>query len=147
MFTLIFIVLIIIAIILIKKKHVEGGIWMAIMATFFFGLIALFLGGSLTEIHRTIPKQIEMYEEENARIEEQLNFVVSQYMEYESGVVNKIADKESPVTLISLYPDLKSDKLVQSQIDVYIANNDKIKELKTALTKESEYKFWLYFGK
>ena len=93
-----------------------------------------------------IDKKIAMYEEENAGIEQQITDVVKQYQEYESGIFKDIAP-ESVITLVTLYPELKSDTLVQSQIEVYIENNKEIKELKNMTVNASFYRWWLYFGK
>lgn len=87
-----------------------------------------------------------MYEEENTGIEQQITDVVKQYQEYESGIFKDIAP-ESAITLVTLCPELKSDTLVQSQIEVYIENNKEIKELKNMTVNASFYRWWLYFGK
>lgn len=93
-----------------------------------------------------IPAQIAMYEEENARIEEKVANTVTKYMEYEKDIFIEVSPDDDAFTLISLYPELRSDTLVAKEIEVYISNNDKIKTLKTELLKISSYKFWLYFG-
>lgn len=93
-----------------------------------------------------IDKKIAMYEEENAKIEQQIVDVVKQYQEYETGIFKDVAP-EGAMTLVTLYPELKSDALVQSQIEVYIENNKAIKELKSMTVNASFYRWWLYFGK
>ena len=92
-----------------------------------------------------VDKKIEMYQEENAIIEQQINDLVTNYMEYEQNTF-KDFKSESSITLVSLCPELKSDELVQAQIDTYIENNNKIKELKEAAIDLSVLKWWLYFG-
>lgn len=93
-----------------------------------------------------IDEKIAMYEEENIKIEQQITDVVKQYQEYESGIFTEVAPEDA-MTLVTLYPELKSDALVQSQIDVYIENNKAIKELKSMAVNASFYRWWLYFGK
>lgn len=93
-----------------------------------------------------IDKKISLYEEENTKIEQQIVDVVKQYQEHESGIFTKVAP-EGAMTLVTLYPELKSDALVQSQIEVYIENNKTIKELKSMAVNASFYRWWLYFGK
>jgi hypothetical protein len=112
-------------------------------------LIAIFVTlGILMSVSRTIPKQIALYEEENKKIESQLDITVQQYMQYEENIFTEVAkSNESSITLVSLYPELKSDKLVQAQIEVYVENNKKIKELKERQVSESVIRFWLYFGR
>ena len=93
-----------------------------------------------------IDKKIAMYEEENTKIEQQIADVVTQYQEYEAGIFTEVAP-ESAMTLVALYPELKSDTLVQSQIEVYADNNKQIKELKYKAINASAIRWWLYFGK
>lgn len=53
---------------------------------------------------------------------------------------------ESSITLVSLYPELKSDELVKKQIAVYQENNKKIINLKEKQIDANVAKWWLYFG-
>lgn len=92
-----------------------------------------------------IVEKITMYEQQNKQIEEQIDTVVKQYQEYESGTYIKISS-ESSITLVSLYPDLKSYELVKKQIKVYQDNNKKITELKEKQINAKASKWWLYFG-
>lgn len=89
---------------------------------------------------------ISMYEEENERIEEQIAITVKEYQEYETEIFTDVAP-DSPITMVSIYPELKSDKLVQSQIDTYLENNKTIKQLKEEKLNGSVYRWWLYFDK
>ena len=92
-----------------------------------------------------IDQKIEMYEEENAKIESQLAETVAQYQQYEKEIFTEVSP-ESSVTLVSMYPDLKADTLVQKQIETYVANNNTIKELRTDKINGTVYRWWLYFG-
>lgn len=92
-----------------------------------------------------IVEKITMYEQQNKQIEEQIDTVVKQYQEYESDTYIKTSS-ESSITLVSLYPDLKSDELVKKQIKVYSDNNKKIIELKEKQINAKVSKWWLYFG-
>lgn len=66
-------------------------------------------------------------------------------MEYESDTYEKFKSEDS-ITLVSLYPELKSDALVNTQIEIYTENNKKIKKLKEELIDLSAKKWILYFG-
>lgn len=94
---------------------------------------------------RVIDDKIAMYQEENERIEEQMDALVSQYMQYESYTYGELKN-DSSITLISLYPELKADELVKEQISVYEINNVKIKELKEDKINLKTKKWLLYFG-
>ena len=108
-------------------------------------IVLMFLIGPCAR-STTIDERIAMYQEENAIIEQQIADIVTQYQEYETGIFTEVSP-DSAVTLITLYPDLKSDTLVSSQIDIYVANNEKIKELKIEQINGHLYRWWVYFGK
>lgn len=100
--------------------------------------------------YNQMDERITLYQEENIRIEEQVKTTVEAYQEYEKEIFGNIdletisADKL--IVLTSIYPELKSDTLVQELTSVYVENNNQIKELKT---KKLDYKiscWWLYFG-
>ena len=93
----------------------------------------------------TIDQRIEMYQEENNRIENQIAECVTQYQQYESGIFVETAP-DSAITLVALYPELKADNLVSKQIEVYIENNNKIKELKEQSIIGDVTRWWAYFG-
>ena len=97
-------------------------------------------------IERTIPTKIEIYEAENDKIEGQISDLVKCYMKHEDEVFEKAASKENAITLVNLYPKLKSDKLVKKQIDIYVENNKEIKEMKARRANLSRYRFLLYLG-
>lgn len=94
----------------------------------------------------TVDARIEMYQEENTKIEEQIATAVRQYQEHEKDIFTEVSP-DSAMTLVVLYPELKSDSLVASQIEVYVKNNEKIKELKEQAINAHLYRWWVYFGK
>ena len=89
---------------------------------------------------------IQIYTEENEEVEKKLENAVQNYMQYEKDIMISVSPDTDTISLISLYPDLKSDKLVESEIETYISNNDKIKELRADKTYKSTYNFLLFFG-
>ena len=119
------------------------GIFAFIFIVLFFITIVV---GVVVVNGRTIDERIAMYQEENENIESDMNILVEQYMNYESDTLGELK-ADSSITLVSLYPELKADTLVTKQIEVYIANNEKIKSLKEDKINLSVMKWWLYFGK
>lgn len=111
----------------------------------FVSFIAIIALGINVKSLSVIDDRIAMYEEENARIEQQIADVVEQYQKYETDIFREVAP-ESAVTMVSLYPELKSDSLVQAQIEVYTENNKTIKNLRDQQIKGNVYRWWLYFG-
>lgn len=91
-------------------------------------------------------KKIQMYQEENNKIESDIDLLVKQYIEYEKDTFKK-TENENSMALVSLYPELKSNELVQEQIKVYTDNNYQIKKLREKKLDYQLSKWWLYFGK
>lgn len=94
---------------------------------------------------RYVDQKIQAYKEENAAIENDIDYIVAQYMEHESETFD-VSKVESPVVLVQMYPELKSSELVSKQIDIYNSNNKKIKKLKLDKISDEKAKFYLYFG-
>ena len=132
--------------ILDKKIGVDSDIFFGIgIIVGFFALVALIAVGANVKSLSVIDDRIAMYEEENTRIEQQIADVVEQYQKYETDIFREVAP-ESAVTMVSLYPELKSDSLVQAQIEVYTENNKTIRDLRDKQIKGNVYRWWLYFG-
>jgi hypothetical protein len=96
-----------------------------------------------------IDQKIEMYQEENERIETEIDLIVQQYMTYEKETFENIAIDPGADTmvLVSLFPELKADTLVQKQIELHAANARQIKSLKEEKINLSTQKWLLYFGR
>lgn len=108
----------------------------------FIALIILLV--SVSEL-KVINTKIEMYQYENTKIESQITECVKRYQQYEADIFTEVAP-ESAITLVALYPELKSDTLVSKQIDIYLENNQTIKQLKEQKINGSVWSWWLYFG-
>lgn len=127
-----------------KIGNVELMAIMGMVASMLSLFLVVFNGVDVVK-GRTYDKKIEMYQEENKKIENQIDLVVQKYMTHEDETFKK-AKSESSMTLVSLYPELKSDSLVKEQIKIYNKNNSKIKELKESQIDVTTAKWWLYFG-
>lgn len=127
------------------KEHtgeVLQGIGWTITVIAAFAAIVLLV---FSMIMSTADEKIDMYQEENTKIEQQIAEVVKNYQEYETDIFTELSP-DSAMAMISLYPELKSDKLVESQIEVYVENNKQIKYFKEQLISRSIVNWWLYFG-
>lgn len=107
-------------------------------------IVFVFLCVCLSDAH-IADEKIAMYTEENEKIELQISEAIKEYQQYEGEVLERVTP-ENAVTLVTVYPELKADALVQKQIEVYLSNNEKLKELKVAKIEEKVYRWWLYFG-
>lgn len=94
-----------------------------------------------------IDSKIEMYQEENTNIEQDIDRIVKEYLEHEHDTFTDLKTEESLITLVTLFPELNSDTLVQQQIKIYVENNAKIKSLKEEKIDIGKIKWILYFGK
>lgn len=95
----------------------------------------------------TIDNKIKMYQEENANIEQDIDKIVKEYLKHEHDTYADLKTEESSITLVTLFPDLKSDNLVQQQLEIYVKNNSTIKSLRKEKIDISKKKWLLYFGK
>lgn len=154
MITLCFVVLAVFGafcIIKLKNKDTDGFIWLVltiVSLTISFILLGIVVGniGRLATAH-TIDESIEMYEEENSRIEELVSVTVREYMDHEDKTYqDMIVSNEDAVAVAQAYPELQSNTLVQQQIEVYIQNNQKIKELRQEKIDLAMVRWNLYFG-
>ena len=95
---------------------------------------------------RTFDDKIAMYEQENAATEQSVDVLVKDYYKHESDTYSSLKP-ENAVLFASAYPELQSNELVTKQLEIYVDNNNKIKELKEDQINLSRNRFWLYFGR
>ena len=118
-----------------------------------FGIVAIILIivicclSTKVATESTIDNKIEMYQEENENIEQDIDKIVKEYLEHEHDTFADVKTEESSITLVTLFPDLKSDTLVQQQLEIYVDNNAKVKRLKEKKIDIAKIKWILYFGK
>lgn len=140
----VFVLITIVGFIIYKETYNEGISIVGVVGTIIFAAASLGLCVQVSK-YNTIDDKIEMYQEENSSIELQISECVKQYQQYESDIFAETTSNNA-ITLVSLYPELKSDSLVSKQLEVYVSNNRKIKELKEAQIDGSVVRWWLYFG-
>jgi hypothetical protein len=112
-------------------------------------LIIILCSWTTVANEHVIDNKIAMYQEENERIETEIDLIVQQYMAYEKETFENIAIDPGTDTmvLVSLFPELKADTLVQQQIELHTANARQIKSLKEEKINLSTQKWLLYFGR
>lgn len=143
-------VLIVVGAVLLHTSYGDSGFAPAILgglcffASFAFTLACL---GSIISAEKSCPQQIQMYEEENKKIEAQISEAVQVYLAHESGIYSnlKLPD-DSLVSIVVAIPELNSSQLIVKQIEILESNNEKIKKLKDKVAQSNTNKWWLYFG-
>ena len=100
---------------------------------------------SLATAH-AIDEKILMYQERNESIEQSVGNAVRAYMDYEEETYSELSNKDA-MSMVYLYPELKSDQLVQKQIDIYVSNNNNITRLREQQIDLAQDKWLLYFGR
>jgi len=120
------------------------GIGFTVFGIIVVGIATLVLGISISN-ERALDEKIIMYQEENEYIQQEVSLIVRDFLEFEKDVYEGVKN-ESPIVLVQMFPEIKSDVLVGRQIDLYIENNNKIRELKVQKINLRTEKFWLYFG-
>lgn len=111
----------------------------------FIALIGIFVNIGFLVRGRTLDDKIAMYEQENTAIEQSVDVLVKDYYKHESDTYSSLKP-ENAVLFASAYPELQSNNLAMKQLEIYVENNDKIKELKEDQINLSKNRFWLYFG-
>lgn len=112
----------------------------------FIALIGIFFNIGFLIQGRTLDDKIAMYEQENAAIEQSVDVLVKDYYKHESDTYSSLKP-ENAVLFASAYPELQSNELATKQLEIYVDNNNKIKELKEDQINLSKNRFWLYFGR
>ena len=79
----------------------------------------------------TISNKIEMYEEENKKVETQLVESVNMWLEHQETTFESISNIDGVTTYLVKYPELKGDSLVDELMEIYKNNSKEIKQLKS----------------
>ena len=111
----------------------------------FVALIGILVNIGILLNGRTLDDKIAMYEQENAAIEQSVDVFVKDYYRHESDTYSSLTP-ENAVLFASAYPGLQSNELATKQLEIYVENNNNIKELKKDQINLSKNRFWLYFG-
>lgn len=93
-----------------------------------------------------IDSKIAIYEEENAIIEESIKIAIKSYIDCESDVNTKL-NVQDIVNIMFVFNEIEVEIPLQKQVEVYVSNTEKLKNLKKEKDEQSKIKWLLYFGK
>lgn len=107
-------------------------------------IAGIIVGSTLTD-RFIIDEKIALHESENKVIEEEIATIAQEYKTYESTTFESLK-YTNPTTIVSVFPELKSNEIVKQQVNLYISNNKEIKMLKQSKLNHKLLAWWLYFG-
>ena len=146
MFILLFVIAVVLIVLAVLNEDLAEGFGILGGLIGFIALIGIFVNIGLLVRGRTLDDKIAMYEQENAAIEQSVDVLVKDYYKHESDTYSSLKP-ENAVLFASAYPQLQSNELATKQLEIYVDNNNKIKELKDDQINLSKNRFWLYFGR
>ena len=145
MFILLFVIAVVLIVLAVMNEDLEEGFGILGGLIGFIALIGIFVNIGFLVRGRTLDDKIAMYEQENTAIEQSVDVLVKDYYKHESDTYSSLKP-ENAVLFASAYPELQSNELATKQLEIYVENNNKIKELKEDQINLSKNRFWLYFG-
>lgn len=146
MFILLFVIAVVLIVLAVLNEDLAEGFGILGCLIGFIALIGIFVNIGLLVRGRTLDDKIAMYEQENTAIEQSVDVLVKDYYKHESDTYSSLKP-ENAVLFASAYPELQSNELATKQLEIYVDNNNKIKELKEDQINLSKNRFWLYFGR
>lgn len=111
-----------------------------------FAIALLITLGSYNSTKSTADSQIKVYEEQNNIIMAQIEPLVEKYLNYEKETYSTLKVDSNTLVAMSMYPELKGDEFVQSQIKIIMENQKKITDLRLSKAKLNAYKLWIFVG-
>ena len=107
--------------------------------------VVLYLGVSYID-SMTIEEQITLCEQNNETLENQISIVIDHYLAHEKQTLVNLKPEEKIMFASVAYPELKSNTLIQQQIDLYQKNKEKTYNLQTQKLNKKIYAWCLFFG-
>ena len=129
-----------------KYEDALAAIGAVIFVVFFF--VTAIVAGLYNYDKSTIDSRLPVIEEQNQIVLAQIEPLVQQALEYESNTYKDFKlDAAKVIAFTQLYPDLKANDFLNKQIDIILANQQEIKQLKLAKATLNAYHFWLWTPK
>jgi hypothetical protein len=122
------------------------GLGVAIFIVFLF--VTVIVTGIYNYDKSTINSRLAILEEQNQVVLSQIEPLVQHALDYESNTYKDFKlDANKLVAFTQLYPDLKANAFLNKQIDIILANQAEIKQLKFDKASLNAYHFWLWTPK
>lgn len=93
----------------------------------------------------TINSRLTVLEEQNTTVLTQVEPLVQKALDYESSTYKDLKlDVNKLIIFAQMYPELKANDFLNRQIDIILANQQEIKQLKLDKATLNAYHFWLW---
>jgi hypothetical protein len=114
-----------------------------------FSFVALLIAGGVYNYDSsTIDTRLIVLEEQNTTVLMQVEPLVQQALNYESNTYKDLKlDVNKLIIFTQMYPELKANDFLHKQIDIILANQEEIKQLKLDKASLNAYHFWLWTPK
>ena len=146
LYILLFIGLVLLIIGMTQYEDVLSALGVGIFSVFLFATVIAV--GVYNYDKSTIDNRLAVLEEQNQVVLSQIEPLVQQALEYESNTYKDFKlDASKIIAFTQLYPDLKANSFLNKQIDIILANQEEIKQLKLDKATLNAYHFWLWTPK
>lgn len=139
------IILLIIGFIVYRSYNTDVGIGFFIFSAVSFAAILITLT-CYNETKSTCDKKIAVLEERNEVVLKQVEPIINKYLLYESETLEKVKISSENIIALSMYPELKGNEFLKSQIDIVVKNQDEITKLKLSKAELNRFKLWIFMG-
>lgn len=93
----------------------------------------------------TIGSQLEVLETQNKIILSQIEPVIQKALDFESNTYKELkVSPENIITISQIYPDLKDNSFIQTQLSVILTNQQQITQLKLNKATLNAFHFWIW---
>lgn len=138
-------VLFIIGLVNCLMQEEEVGIVSYVLSAIFLAITLIVLA-CYNETKASCDKKIAVLEEKNELVLKQVEPIVNRYLLYESKTLEKVKVNSENIIALSMYPELKGNEFLKSQIDIVVKNQDEITKLKLNKAELNAYKLWIFMG-
>lgn len=131
-----------------SREFAEGLICLS-MPIFISTFISLLIVGGIYNYRAsTTDSCLAVLEEQNQVVLNQIEPLVQQALNHESSTYKDLKlDAAKVIAFTQLYPDLKANDFLNRQIDIILANQQEIKQLKLNKASLNAFHFWLWTPK
>lgn len=110
--------------------------------------ILIGVGVSYNNVKSTSASKLEVLNEQNEIVLKQIEPLVQQAINYESNTYKEFKlTPENIVAFGNMYPQLRANDFIQSQINIIVENQKEIKDLKLEIASLNAYRLWLFTKK